>query len=143
MEHYAETDQLLRDEFNLPATRYDGDAATALEPAIKPGVAGAWHYLTDGHLRSRQADARLAPARSKRSKSRSARSVGSKTSPRPTVASRSSSPAEGDVAADQVVVATGGLDAAAREVAAMLAAHSARKGYSVTMPRPAKGLNCR
>src|SRR6185437_1574459 len=51
MEHYAETDRLLRSEFGLGATRHDGPALCELEPALKPGCAGAWHYATDGHLR--------------------------------------------------------------------------------------------
>lgn len=51
MEHYAETDALLREWFGLSATRYDGEALTALEPALKPGLAGGWLYRTDAHLR--------------------------------------------------------------------------------------------
>ncbi len=39
MEHYAQTDRLLRSEFNLGATRYDDSALTQLEPALKPGSA--------------------------------------------------------------------------------------------------------
>src|SRR5262249_15325860 len=49
MEHYAHTDSLLKTEFGLAAKRID-DAA-AFEPALKPGLAGAWHYDTDAHLR--------------------------------------------------------------------------------------------
>ncbi len=52
MEHYADTDRLLRDEFGLGATRYDGDEVARLEPALKPGLAGGWHYERDGHLRA-------------------------------------------------------------------------------------------
>jgi D-amino-acid dehydrogenase len=51
MEHYAATDRLLRESFAMPAQRYDGSALTAMEPAIKPGLAGAWHYPLDAHLR--------------------------------------------------------------------------------------------
>lgn len=51
MEHYAETDRLLREEFNLSAQRYDGPALNKLEPALLAGLPGAWHYETDGHLR--------------------------------------------------------------------------------------------
>src|SRR5262249_41386930 len=51
MEHYAHTDQLLRENFDLGATRYDSQELIGLEPALKPGLAGGWHYLTDGHLR--------------------------------------------------------------------------------------------
>ncbi len=51
-EAYAATDQLLRKHFDEPATRYDGDALLELEPALKPGLAGGWHYEGDAHLRS-------------------------------------------------------------------------------------------
>lgn len=51
MEHYADTDRLLRDEFDLPATRYDANSLNRLEPSLRAGIAGAWHYPTDGHLR--------------------------------------------------------------------------------------------
>ncbi len=51
LEHYAETDKLLRTEFGLGAVRYDGDRVSELETALKPGLAGGWHYTTDAHLR--------------------------------------------------------------------------------------------
>src|SRR5579864_954684 len=51
MTHYDETARLLSDGFGLAATRYEGDALLELEPALKPGLAGAWHYQTDAHLR--------------------------------------------------------------------------------------------
>lgn len=51
MEHYAQTDRLLRESFGLPATRYSGDALLELEPALQPGLAGAWHYDGEAHLR--------------------------------------------------------------------------------------------
>src|SRR5207247_4893894 len=44
MEHYEQTDRLLRESFGLPATPYHGDALLELEPALKPGLAGGWHY---------------------------------------------------------------------------------------------------
>jgi D-amino-acid dehydrogenase len=51
MDHYADTDRLLRDAFGVGATRYDSDALIRLEPALKPGLAGGWHYENDAHLR--------------------------------------------------------------------------------------------
>lgn len=51
MEHFAHTDQLLGERFNMPATRYDGDRVRELEPALKPGLAGGWHYPADAQLR--------------------------------------------------------------------------------------------
>lgn len=50
-EHYATTDKLLREHFQLAATHYDGAALVKLEPALKPGLGGAWHYEHDAHLR--------------------------------------------------------------------------------------------
>jgi D-amino-acid dehydrogenase len=51
MDHYADTCRLLRESFGIGATRYDDKALLELEPSLKPGMAGGWHYLTDGHLR--------------------------------------------------------------------------------------------
>ncbi len=50
-EAYAETDVFLREEFGVGATAYEGAALEALEPALKPGVAGAWFYEDDCHVR--------------------------------------------------------------------------------------------
>lgn len=51
MEHYAETDRLLRERFDTPAKPLRGEALTAFEPALKPGLAGGWLYEGDAHLR--------------------------------------------------------------------------------------------
>ena len=51
MQAYAATDRLLTDEFHCPAKRYAGDEVVALEPALREGLAGGWHYEEDGHLR--------------------------------------------------------------------------------------------
>ncbi len=51
MEHYSHTDRLLRESFGVGATLYDSAALTKLEPALRPGLAGGWHYETDAHLR--------------------------------------------------------------------------------------------
>jgi D-amino-acid dehydrogenase len=51
MAHHAHTDQLLREQFAIASERYDGDGLVALEPALKPGLAGGWRYPADAHLR--------------------------------------------------------------------------------------------
>ncbi len=51
MRHYAETDRLLREHFNVPAKRFDGAGLNQIEPALKPGLAGGWLYESDAHLR--------------------------------------------------------------------------------------------
>jgi D-amino-acid dehydrogenase len=48
---YSEVDRLLTDSFHCPATRYRGEQLAELEPALKPGLAGAFHYACDKHLR--------------------------------------------------------------------------------------------
>ena len=50
-EQYGETDELLRTHFNVPAHRYDATELIELEPSLKPGLGGAWHYEGDRHLR--------------------------------------------------------------------------------------------
>jgi D-amino-acid dehydrogenase len=51
MDHFAATDRILSDHFGLAARRFDGSSLTALEPALKDGLAGGWLYDTDSHLR--------------------------------------------------------------------------------------------
>lgn len=51
MDHYAETDRLLREQFDTPARRIDGEALVAFEPALRSGLAGGWLYEGDAHLR--------------------------------------------------------------------------------------------
>ena len=49
---FAKTDELLRREFGLGAERLEETALLEREPALKPGIAGAWLYECDAHLRS-------------------------------------------------------------------------------------------
>ena len=51
MEHFARTDALLREQFDMGAKRLDGEELIEREPALKPGLAGAWFYERDCHLR--------------------------------------------------------------------------------------------
>ncbi|MGP0064895.1 MAG: NAD(P)/FAD-dependent oxidoreductase [Isosphaeraceae bacterium] len=51
LESYAATDRLMSETFRCAARRLDGDDVIALEPALKPGLAGGWYYHDDAHLR--------------------------------------------------------------------------------------------
>ncbi len=51
LDHYRHTDDILREHFGMSATRYDGRQILELEPALKPGLAGGFHYQSDAHLR--------------------------------------------------------------------------------------------
>ena len=135
MEHYAETDRLLREEFNLGATRYDGDALTNLEPALKSGIAGAWHYLTDGHLRPDK----LMSAWRRRLEADGVEirehcelrdlAVDGRLARRLTTS-------QGELSADQIVVATGAWTPKLRAMMRCPIPIQPGKGYSLTMPRP-------
>lgn len=48
---YAAINRLLTEEFDTPATTLDGKQLTQLEPTLLDGLAGAYHYLMDGHVR--------------------------------------------------------------------------------------------
>ena len=52
--HFGKTDALLRQNFGVSATPYDGKKLLDLEPALKPGCGGGWHYEADCHLRPDQ-----------------------------------------------------------------------------------------
>ena len=48
---YGQTESLIRENFGVAGTPYDGQQLVELEPAIKPGFGGAWHYEGDCHMR--------------------------------------------------------------------------------------------
>jgi D-amino-acid dehydrogenase len=51
MEAYAATDHVLAESFHSPARRLGGDSLYELEPALRTGLAGGWYYQDDCHLR--------------------------------------------------------------------------------------------
>jgi D-amino-acid dehydrogenase len=50
-EHYSAVNELLNRQFGVSAEKIDGDKLVQMEPALKPGLAGAWYYRGDCHLR--------------------------------------------------------------------------------------------
>jgi D-amino-acid dehydrogenase len=48
---FSRVNDLLAAEFNEPARRMDGEELSGFEPALKQGLAGAWYYEHDAHLR--------------------------------------------------------------------------------------------
>ncbi len=137
MEHYAETDKLLRESFNLPAKRYDGDALTELEPALKPGLAGGWYYETDAHLRpDRLMDAWKRVLESKGVTIREGCAVQSLV--REGRRARAVVTTQGEMAAGAFVFATGAWTPLLNEHLGCRVPIQPGKGYSITMARPAR-----
>ena len=132
---FAETDQLLRSEFNVAAEPLDGPQLSKLEPALKPGLAGAWHYRRDAHLKPSvlmselhrkllEAGVTILPAcevTHLEGKNGNATAVGT---------------ADDAVAGDEFVIATGAWTPMLnRELGCRLRIQPG-KGYSITMAKP-------
>jgi D-amino-acid dehydrogenase len=137
MEHFAETARLLREQFGLEAERYDGDAVSDLEPALKPGLGGGFLYRTDAHLRpDRLLASWQAGLQAQGVTIREGCAVEGFVRDRRTA--RAVRTSEGDVQADAFVVAAGAWTPwLARHLGCRIPIQPG-KGYSITMPRPAR-----
>jgi D-amino-acid dehydrogenase len=135
MEHYAETDHLLREEFGVGAKRYEATALIELEPALRPGLAGAWHYENDAHLR---------PDKLMSSWRRLLESGGVKIRERCDFlgfardgrVARGAETSQGRLEAEAFVVATGAWSPQLQRHVGCRIPIQPGKGYSITMPRP-------
>jgi D-amino-acid dehydrogenase len=135
LEKHAKTVQLLRETFDVSATRYDGNALVELEPALKPGAAGGWHYELESHLRPekllsgwRQALENLGVLiREQCAFTDFVRSANEATA---VITSA------GEIKADAFVVATGAMTPLLSRQLGCRIPIQPGKGYSITMPRP-------
>jgi D-amino-acid dehydrogenase len=139
---YAHTDAILAEHFGLPARRIEGEALNEFEPALRPGLAGAFFYEEDSHLRPDRLMAewrRVLAARGVEIVENS-EFQGFSDSASNTGASRHATRAitsQGEFAGDVFIVATGAwTPLLARHVGCRLPIQPG-KGYSMTMPRPA------
>jgi D-amino-acid dehydrogenase len=137
LEHYAETDRLLRQSFNVQAERFDGDALLALEPALKPGLAGGWLHRSDAHLRPDRLMACWRQALEGRGVKIHEHCV-VKGFVRERGRARAVVTSVGELAADSFVVAAGALTPLLNRHLGCQLPIQPGKGYSITMPRPAK-----
>jgi D-amino-acid dehydrogenase len=137
MEKFAETDRMLRQSFQLAATRYGPDALTQLEPALKPGLAGAWYYEQDAQLRP---DKLMSSWRQLLQSMQVTIRVN--TEVRGFACNRhrarAAVTAEGELPADAFVVATGARTPMLRKHLGCKIPIQPGKGYSITMPRPGR-----
>jgi D-amino-acid dehydrogenase len=136
-EHYAATDELLGREFGIRARRIAADELSAFEPALKPGLGGAWHYESDAHLRPDRLMAelrRVLGARGVAIREHCAAQSLVQESGR----ARAVATADGPIEADAFVIAAGALTPHwSRDLGCRLPIQPG-KGYSITMPRPAR-----
>lgn len=134
-DEYAALDAWLRTNFGVPAEPLAGQALTDFEPALKPGLAGAWLY---------RCDAQLHPGKLMSELRRLLLSAGvtiREHSPFTSFETRqgratAAVTGTGVVVADEFVVATGAwTPLLAKELGTRLPIQPG-KGYSITMRRP-------
>ena len=134
-EHFAEEEQLIRENFGLGARRLSGQELVELEPALKPGLAGAWYYESDAHLKP---DVLIASWRALLEQrgvvvreqcglqslvTQNGKAVAAKTT-------------QGEIAADEFVIATGAwAPLLERELGCKIPIQPG-KGLSITMAQP-------
>ncbi|MGF1581881.1 MAG: NAD(P)/FAD-dependent oxidoreductase [Gemmataceae bacterium] len=135
LEHYAKTNQLLTDSFDMPAVQYDGKELEAFEPALKEGLAGAFHYELDAQLRPDRLLASWREVLRKRGvelveecELQSIEQAGGQA----TVLKTS----KGEMTAKNYVVATGALTPLLNAELGCKIPIQPGKGYSITMSRP-------
>jgi D-amino-acid dehydrogenase len=132
---YEESDAWLRKHFGVAAEPYRGAALTELEPALKPGLAGAWLYRCDGHLRPDRLMSelrRILTAAGVQILEETPLESLQQTKGRATAVVTPSGPIE----ADHVVVATGAWTPLLHEQLGVRLPIQPGKGYSITMGRP-------
>ncbi len=120
----------------MPAKRFDSNELAAIEPALKPGMAGGYLYESDAHLRPDRLMSELRRVLLSRGveirencevtgfvrENGKAKAVATKT---------------GDIDADQFVIATGAWTPLLNTELGCRVPIQPGKGYSITMPRPA------
>lgn len=135
-EAHRKTDELLRSNFGVHATPYDGEQLVELEPAIKSGFGGAWHYEGDCHLRPDK----LMSAMRRLLESRGVSIVENTSIDQFRITAQFAATAvlgNGQtLEADQFVVATGAMTPFLNEHLGYRIPIEPGKGYSITMPTP-------
>ncbi|MDX1961873.1 MAG: FAD-dependent oxidoreductase [Pirellulales bacterium] len=134
-EKFGEVNRLLTEVLDAGHRRIEPDELAVMEPALKPGLAGAWFYEQDAHLRPDRLMANwkeklrgagveiLEQCEFRGFIARNERVAAVQTS-------------RGEFAADHVVVAAGALTPFLQEHLGCKVPIQPGKGYSLTMSRP-------
>ena len=132
---YQATNELLTSEFNEPAKRLDGTELIDFEPALQTGLAGAWYFEHDAHLRP---DRLLSSWRSileQRGVKFIEQSALQKFDVRAGTVRYATASGE-QLEADAFVVATGARTPQLAGILGRRLPIEPGKGYSITLPRP-------
>lgn len=135
LDAYEPVNELLTSEFNEPARRIGSEEVTEFEPALKDGLAGAWYFEHDAHLRP---DRLLASWRGWL-EDRDVRFIEHCELQEFVEASGSVCAARtsaDEIEADSFVVATGAWTPQLAKILRCRIPIEPGKGYSITLPRP-------
>ena len=136
-EEYAKTDEMLRKEFGVGATPFEGDKLVEAEPSLKPGIGGGWLYETDAWIRP---DKFMSALRVKLEAAgveiKENCNVTSFTRQNGSAAALATS--NGDLEGSTFVVATGAMTPFLNKHLGCNVPIQPGKGYSITMPRPSQ-----
>ena len=137
MDAFAAMDAMLGDEFGVAARRLEGDELPAFDPALRTGLAGAFHYAGDASVRPDALVSEWAAALKDRGVrfEENRRVSGVRTRSRAVVSVETD---RGPIKADQFVVATGAWTARLASTFGVALPLEPGKGYSLTMSSPAK-----
>ena len=136
MQQHLEADERLDGRFDLRPKRFDSESLAALEPALKPGLAGGLLYESDAHLRP---DLLMSGWR----KVLEGRGVQIREECRvfgvagESGAARTLTTSQGPLSADAFVFAMGAWTPLLNQHLGCKIPIQPGKGYSLTMPRPA------
>ena len=132
---FSSTVKLLQNEYGVAARSYLGENILALEPTLRPGLAGAWHFPGDAHLRPDrllQSWRDSLVERDVKILENTALQELVFNDGRP-IAARTT---RGKIAADHFVFATGAFTPQLSSQLGWSPPIQPAKGYSLTMPRP-------
>lgn len=137
-EEYSHTNDLLSETFGVAATPYTGDRLIELEPALKEGLGGAWHYEDDCHLRP---DKLLSEMRKQLETNGAEIIEHFPVTDFRTENGRARAVSDGKrlLEADRFVVATGSMTPFLNTHLGCQIPIQPGKGYSLTMPQPKRG----
>jgi D-amino-acid dehydrogenase len=137
LDEFDSTAKLIKDEFGKEYEKIDAEHLAQMEPALKPGLPGAWYHRGDAHLR---------PDRLMKELRRVLESRGVKIIENAEVTeivregstTKAARTSQGSFEAKEFIVATGAWTPLLQKQLGMKIPIQPGKGYSITMPRPTK-----
>lgn len=134
-QEYRETAELLNNKFAIPSQPYERESVRDLEPALREGLAGGWHFPQDAHVRPNQLTASLKSAIARRGgEIREGIEVLSLVARDRRLEALETS--EGSMSSELVVVAAGAETPRFSETLGCKIPIQPGKGYSLTMAAP-------